>query len=372
MEREYTSYTSLDLLGWFEDGSLSLSPKFQRRSVWTPAARSYFIDTLIHGFPVPPLHIRVLTPPESTKSRREVIDGQQRLRALFDYMAGDYSLSKSLAGSWAGDLYKSLPPPARDKIRRASFSIYLYQDIPDEEVLEIFARLNTYSLRLNNQELRNGRYFGHFKQLCYRLAYQSLAAWTGLRVFTDSAIARMREVELVSELVVLMLDGLQDKKKTLNVFYELLDESWTLSSAEWEAALNRQPREWLEKEEVSERFKVIMDSVIEHLGRTVHRSPFRRPALFYTLFGAIYHRRYGLPGLSGLPTPQSRLGPQEWERLRGAIDELGVAFSSDEDAREGASRRAQRFAEVSARQTDNLQPRRARLESLWKEARLGE
>ena len=55
MERpRRAEYTPLDFSQWQAGNSLSLSPKFQRRGVWKPAARSFFVDSLLKGMPVPP------------------------------------------------------------------------------------------------------------------------------------------------------------------------------------------------------------------------------------------------------------------------------------------------------------------------------
>lgn len=56
---ERSSYNSTDFLGWRKLKSLEISPKFQRRPVWSRDARSYFIETLLLGYPVPPLYLRV-------------------------------------------------------------------------------------------------------------------------------------------------------------------------------------------------------------------------------------------------------------------------------------------------------------------------
>ena len=96
--------------------------------------------------------------------------------------------------------------------------MYQYQNIDDATVLEIFARINTYSVALNAQELRNGKYFGEFKKAVYALALRHLEFWRDTRVFTDAAIARMHEAQLVSELLVMQMDGLQDKKSSIEDF----------------------------------------------------------------------------------------------------------------------------------------------------------
>ena len=47
------AYTVSDFTKWDKDGELILAPKFQRRSVWTQMARSYLIDTILQGYPIP-------------------------------------------------------------------------------------------------------------------------------------------------------------------------------------------------------------------------------------------------------------------------------------------------------------------------------
>jgi hypothetical protein len=205
-----TNYVALDLLAWHEQGTLILSPKFQRRLVWQPAAKSYFIDTLLRGFPVPPIHIRLANEP-SRGAVREVVDGQQRLRTLFDFVAGKVRLSRQPDAPWAGQTFAQLAPEYREALQMYKFHVYQYQNVSDQTILEIFSRINTYSVVLNKQELRNGRYFGYFKSLVYRLGLDYLAFWRTAGIFTERSIARMQEAELTSELLILQLDGVQDQ-----------------------------------------------------------------------------------------------------------------------------------------------------------------
>ena len=59
MERpRRAEYTPLDFSQWHAGNSLTLSPKFQRRGVWKPAARSFFVDSLLKEMPVPPIYLR--------------------------------------------------------------------------------------------------------------------------------------------------------------------------------------------------------------------------------------------------------------------------------------------------------------------------
>jgi hypothetical protein len=195
---ERSSYIPQDFLQWRESSSLDLTPKFQRRGVWTPAARSFFIDTLLRQLPVPPIYIRVAQSEDRRRPVRQIIDGQQRISCVLDYLDGKFRLSRTVPGSWAGKTFEGLSPAEQQNIATHTFSSELFHGISDAEVLEIFARLNTYNVLLNSQELRNGRYFGFFKQSVYQLGHEHLEFWRRQHIFTERSIARMLEVELTS------------------------------------------------------------------------------------------------------------------------------------------------------------------------------
>ncbi len=363
-----TNYVTLDLLAWQEQGSLILSPKFQRRAVWKQIAKSYFVDTLLRGYPVPPLHIR-LAAASGDAATREVVDGQQRLRALFDFIANKYRLSGQLEGSWAGKTYSELTSAEQEQLRLYNFHVFQYQNVDDRTILEVFARINTYSVALNRQELRNGKYFGSFKQAVYGLALAHLQFWRAHGIFTESSIARMQEAELVSELLVLQLDGLQDKKASLDDFYAHLDKEWPDESHPWKARDIEKPLQWLSRSEAQTRFERTIAVMESAVGDLLLPTAFHRVPLFYTAYAAVYHRMFGLPGFHP-PSPRHELDKNSVLRLRAAVEslsELVTEAATTEDLR-GSDRD---FLAASARQTDNLAPRRRRLEVLWNQAELG-
>jgi hypothetical protein len=363
-----TNFTSLDLFVWHEEGVLELTPKFQRRSVWSPAARSFFIDSLLRGYPVPPLHIRMLPSASTERPRREVIDGQQRLRTIFDFMQNKIRLGRNLHADWANKSFDQLTDQDRERLKLSQFHVYQYQAIDDETVLEIFARLNTYSVRLNKQELRNGKYFGEFKHLVYNLSRDYLGFWRSNRVFGESAIARMLEAEFVSELLVLQFDGFQDKKGSLDSYYAGLDEEWpaTRTKLPRGRSASFSPKAWLDSEAAEQRCRSTLDRMTEQVGDLIASTPFRHVPLLYTLYSVYYHLMYGLPGQ---PHPARIRVPTVSEVLsiRAAIGECAVAY--DVDRRDEAVPVWERnFALASARQTDNIGPRQVRFDELWRRA----
>src|SRR5439155_26602374 len=125
---------------------------------WKPQAKSYLIDTLIRGMPVPPIYLRMVQASKKNKVVREVVDGQQRVSTVLDYIDGKFRLSRTLDAPYAGKGFDDLEQQERDAIIKFGFISQVSQGVSDQQVLEVFARLNTYAVPLNAQELRNGNY----------------------------------------------------------------------------------------------------------------------------------------------------------------------------------------------------------------------
>lgn len=345
---ERSTYTPLDFAGWRESNSLILTPKFQRRGVWTTPARSYLIDSLLRTMPVPPIYLRVRQSDDQSRIIREVVDGQQRIAAVLDFMDQKYALAKSLDAPYAGKRFGDLAPTEQDAIRQFSFICEIFHGVSDTHVLEVFARLNTYSVKLNAQELRNGRFFGPFKRLAYQLAFEHVEFWRRCRIFSERNIARMLEAELTSELIIVQLAGLQDKKKSIDRFYAEYDETFS------------------GRKRIERRFRETMDFINDSVEDSLPQSEFRRPPLFYTLFCTVYHRTCGVPAVR-LTTPKKRLSSGEERYIRHAVVRLSEIVASAR-AGEVVPSKYQAFVTACLRQTDNIGPRQKRLSTLYRES----
>src|SRR5262245_5070427 len=78
-----------------DDNQLLIASEFQRNSVWPPAAKAYLIDTVINDRPIPLLYFLRSTSAQTGRASYTVIDGQQRLRAVFDFINDQFALSQS-------------------------------------------------------------------------------------------------------------------------------------------------------------------------------------------------------------------------------------------------------------------------------------
>lgn len=339
MEFKSQTFTISDLYNWHRAGELYLQPKFQRRKVWRPIARSYLIDTIIRGLPMPKIYYRMQINPESIKSVREVVDGQQRLDAIFSYIDGEFSVSRSHMSIASGKRFSKLAESVQSSILSYDISADLLIGADDAQVLQIFARINSYSVSLNSQEKRNAKYFGHFKDLAYNLGTSHLEFWTGRKILTNQKIARMGEAELTSELLVGLIAGLQDKKASLDRFYKTYEDTF--------------PQE----KEIASKFEKTMRWIDENLMEGLAGTVFLRPAIFYSLFLAVADALFGISGgvgpLKGLPS--RHLQSQQQRILLEKLKELSKAVRMEVPPRQYGA-----FAFASARQTDNLRPRKTR------------
>lgn len=344
-----SNYTTLDFMQWQAAGSLIISPKFQRRAVWGRPAQSYLIDTLLLGLPVPPIYLRVVQDREKGMVR-EVVDGQQRMSAVLSYINNKFALSKNIESDTIGKRFSDLSEEHKNAILQYPFICEVFQGVEDKDILKIFARLNTNSVKLNAQELRNGKYFGEFKNSIFDIAYEHLEFWRIGKIFTEQAIARMQEVELTSELMIAIISGIQDKKKSIDSFYERFDDEFP----------NRADNE--------EKFRAVIDAINEGVGEDLSATEFRRVPLFYSLFTAVAHRMFSVPNVA-LPTPASgRLTRNDLDGLQEAVRELSNIVSEAKEGENVKPERYRNFVSACLRQTDNVRPRSIRLETIYRQS----
>lgn len=213
---------SLQTISWLNhrriEGSLKISPKFQRRAVWMEKERSSLIDTICSDLPFPEIYVQVVTDPESGEQKHIVVDGQQRVTSIFMFI--DNQLPLPANDYWNGEYFRDLD----DKESFWDYKIVVrnVRRTNDLEIRDLFERLNTNTISLNDQEIRNAKYTGAFKQLSERLADSPLFQEVGL--FTPRDIRRMLDVEFVSELLILAIQGVTNKKDLVDSYYARYDE----------------------------------------------------------------------------------------------------------------------------------------------------
>lgn len=90
-----------DIIQWYESGELELSPKYQRNSVWNEKAKSYLMDTIIRGLPIPPIFMRQRIDVTSKKTYREMLRGQALLTKCKQKFERKYRGITLGSGTWS-------------------------------------------------------------------------------------------------------------------------------------------------------------------------------------------------------------------------------------------------------------------------------
>ncbi|MGI4818418.1 MAG: DUF262 domain-containing protein [Janthinobacterium lividum] len=223
------AYAISDFREWYNDDKLELSPKFQRRSVWTTPAKAFLADTILKGKPFP--KIILMQEFKDGRTIRVVVDGQQRLRAIFDFLNDGIKISRAHSREHAGKVFSQLPQEMQDDFLQYEIGCDVLNSAPLSELLDIFARINRYTVKLNSQEMRNATYSGYFKSAAYDIAYQFVDHWLSARIVSESGVSRMAEAELSSDLLGNFLNQVQSSKSIDIVYKKYEDEEGEIPSA---------------------------------------------------------------------------------------------------------------------------------------------
>lgn len=232
----------------FNEGKLILDPPYQRNSIWSINNQKLLIDSIKRGWPLPTFFVR------KKGVKIEMIDGQQRTRALISYMRQDGFLDSSGKKYKIGEFDNYLITV-----------VYLSEKLSDEEIREFYVRVNRSGAKLERPELNKAEYFKtRFLSLSNKLS--ELIEFRDIKIFSISQIRRMFDRDFVEEICALILKGIQDKKKVVDQIYKS----------------DIQPKEEIE---IENSFKKVM-GIITELNKEIEISEtrFTQKNDFYTFF----------------------------------------------------------------------------------------
>jgi hypothetical protein len=170
---EQARYPLNSIVAMLDSGDYNLNPEFQRRHRWDRQKQSRLIESFIMNVPIPPIFLY-----EDRYSHYEVMDGLQRLTAIYEFYRNSFGLEG--LEEWPelnGRKFSSLPDQVRRGIdRRYLSSIILLQETAktdrEADILKqlVFERINSGGVKLEPQEARNAIYNGPLNKICIRLA----------------------------------------------------------------------------------------------------------------------------------------------------------------------------------------------------------
>ncbi|MCD9126878.1 DUF262 domain-containing protein [Luteimonas fraxinea] len=217
-----------------EDNELDLQPEFQRGEVWSETKQQRLIDSILRDWQIPPVHIVI--DPET--DRQFVLDGQQRLVAIREFVAGRLSINGSIephdkkiqALNGAG--YETLPEDIRRRFDRYSIRVFYIYDYSPEEPGELFFRLNQNSA-LTPAEQRNA-FFGGARRQVKRII-EDLESEDLKSYYFGFSNARMAYDDIVARALLILEAGTLRQKVTSALLVEKYrsSEGFSQESVDW-------------------------------------------------------------------------------------------------------------------------------------------
>lgn len=269
-----------DLYQWLHEKKLIINRDYQRGGgLWPNAARSYFIDTILNGFPFPKITLRQIINTSTAKATREVVDGQQRLMTIKDFIENSLVLSTT-SKKYAGKRFLELDETTREMFLAYEVSADIITVGTNDEVLEIFRRMNSYTLALNDPEKRHATYQGAFKWFILDMINQYTPFFEKTGILRLREIGRMKDADLMTELCQIILEGIVDRSPTkLEKLYKDNDEKFML------------------EERCKSQIKVTLDYIKNDMS-SIFETDDIPIYLFQSIFAALIYNRFGLPNIS--------------------------------------------------------------------------
>jgi hypothetical protein len=224
-----TSMTVADYCAAMDRNDIIVDRTYQRSDkVWPDAARSFLMESIILGYPIPKIFLRSKTDLKTRRTIKEIVDGQQRSRAIHDFFHDRFKLSKTLeTEDFRGLSYSELPAEWQDRFISYSISIDLFVSATADEVRQSFRRMNSYTVPLNPEELRHAEYQGILKWFLYELARSYEERLAGLGVFSQKQLVRMADLKLFTEIAHAIKSGVTTtNRRELDRMYRGFDQQF--------------------------------------------------------------------------------------------------------------------------------------------------
>lgn len=342
-------YSIADFLNFRRSDRLDLNPNFQRRSVWSSTAKVYLIDTILRQMPMPKIYLRTTIDPSTQTVTRDVVDGQQRLRAIFEFADNKLRLTNR-AGEFAGLRYQDLGDEYQAAFLGYTIGVDQLLNASDSAVLEVFARLNSYTVSLNPAELRHAEFQSDWKWTIHEAARRWETLWSDFGLLSVRSRSRMLDDALFAEFYLLISQGLfSGENRYVTAAYRHFERSGLP-----------------ELGNVGSMVDATLNKLVTRLPEAIV-GPLANPPHFLMMFAATAHVLHGLgqypvlsiPTAEDLPNPPAPPSTQDaWDAVRDSLLELGRLLETPSPGPESPSDRA--FWSASRGATVSLNKRVAR------------
>lgn len=273
-------FTIVDLNKWFEEKTLKVNKEYQReKGLWPPNARSFFIDTILNEYPFPKITIRQTINLKTQKSIREIVDGQQRMMTINDFINNRLTLSK-VSNLYKEKKFSDLDENTQNKFLSYEVSVDTIIGATEEDIIGVFRRINSYTLPLNEPEKRHATYQGEFKWFIKDMIELYSPLFEKCNILSVREIARMKDADLMTELCQVLIDGVIGRRsKALDNLYKDYDN------------------EFKDKNIIEKKLKETLDFIKIDLNPLCD-SQVLQSYSFYSLFSALVYNKWGISNIN--------------------------------------------------------------------------
>lgn len=199
-----------------------LDSDFQREEIWKKESKAELVESVLMGLPLPIFYFS-----QDKYGNLIVVDGRQRLTALFSYMSDNYRLKGlKIMQKVNGYRFSDLSPIQRTRIEDFQIQAHVIMPpTPDRIKFDIFDRVNRGGTRLNRQEMRNALYQGEATRLLKSLAESDIFKDATGKAFVRDK--RMKDKYILTRYITFYLyrkDVLRDEEGNVYVYKDDIDE----------------------------------------------------------------------------------------------------------------------------------------------------
>lgn len=196
-------------------GEFDTNPGFQRREVWDNNKKSALIESILLNVPIPLIY--TLEDETKDKDIEMVIDGKQRSSSIFSFINNHFKLSGlKILPEYNGLYFRDLEKRVQQNIEKFNLSVVTIKSDSDKEAkFQIFDRLNSGSVTLNPQEIRNSIYQGPYNDMILKSGENPLFLQL---MFNGKMSSRMHDIELATRFFAFEKEGYTKYPGNLKTF----------------------------------------------------------------------------------------------------------------------------------------------------------
>ncbi|MCG8708864.1 DUF262 domain-containing protein [Brenneria sp. 4F2] len=223
--------TLIDMISSLERKEVLINKDYQRGSgIWPNSAKSYFIDTILEGYPFPKIYLYQVFGKTNERPVKEIVDGQQRVTTIIDFYKNKFSLS-STSKRFSGMRFNDLPDDIKSVFISYQIETSTIYAASRAELLEMFRRMNAYTAPLSTAEKRHAMYQGKYKWFIVELSDEYSEIFENYKILTSKQLARMGDAEFISELGVVLERGIVSKSSSdIDKMYKYYDDDFIKES----------------------------------------------------------------------------------------------------------------------------------------------